>query len=770
MHMPALKIIVPLSIAVFGAFSVVVSYANSVGPAFERIEFHYEKTLRSKLVRAQGQIEAVLQEKNEQLIGRFVSSFGTDESHILMVATNVDGVVFASTNLQLLGQLWDDIPFNVAAKTIADTHARRTINTKFSADKQSLWGIVDICASEPDFGLRRQSCGLLYLAESMKAEKAGALASLRKQAIFNIAGILLGALVLSLFFSTIITGRVRALQLATSGFAKGRRDLRVGLKGKDELSAIGKAIDDMLSEIAASQEALAKSEERFRAIFFTIDVGTIVISREGIVQLFNPVAERIFKYSAEEVVGKNISMLMAGVNQQHHNRYIENYLETGIGQIIGQGRRVIGKRKNGETFQMHLEVSEMQLQQGSGFVGSFRDMTKIDALEAQLRQAQKMEAIGQLTGGIAHDFNNLLAIILGNLSLLSQDLKDGTVLDKDQMQEPIERALEAGERGARLISRLMAFARKQNLKPSPLNINETVKFVEKLLQRTLGQDIELHRELGARDWRAEVDSGQLETALLNLSNNARDAMPNGGVLTITTGQEVVDQSNVKRNVEAVAGDYVTVSVEDTGVGMDAEALDQAFEPFFTTKEVGKGSGLGLSMVYGFIKQSGGFMSINSSLGSGSCVKLYLPRATQSAELNLPPKEKDAAELIIGGSELILVVEDEAGVRKLAARMLTRLGYKVLEAANGREAIETLESRPVDLVLADINLSGGMNGAVLMDAAQKILPDLKILFMSGYTKEIAVGRGHLPENASLLRKPFSAIDIGTKIREALDQES
>lgn len=520
-----------------------------------------------------------------------------------------------------------------------------------------------------------------------------------------------------------------------------------------------------LAKRLVEEKAAAKANTAMlRTVFDTIETGTIVIDKEGVIQIFNPAAEKMFGYKSDEVLGKNISMLMPEPDHSQHDGYLGNYLNTGEAKIICIGRQVTGLRKNGEEFPLQLEVGEMKVDEHTCFVGSCSDLTTLQSLESQLRQSQKLEAIGQLTGGVAHDFNNLLAVIQGNLALLSEDLKAGNDAAVDKPAELLEDALEATKRGADLTRRLLVFSRKQALQPRTLDLSTLVTGMEDMLRRTLGETIELKVNLQESDQMALIDRAQLENAILNLVLNARDAMQGAGRLTIKTEDVTLDETYVATHPVARAGDFIMLAISDTGIGMTPEIMDRAFDPFFTTKGVGKGSGLGLSMVHGFVKQSGGFIDICSETGVGTSVKLYLPRATV-IEAAVPEKTPEARPK--GGHETILMVEDDEDVRRMMMRILTRLGYQVFEAGDGPAALNLLKNvNPIDLLLTDVVLPGGMNGPQIAKAVRKIEPGIKILFMTGYIQNDVIPDGRLGENIHLINKPFSPSGLAMKVREVL----
>ena len=399
-----------------------------------------------------------------------------------------------------------------------------------------------------------------------------------------------------------------------------------------------------------------------------------------------------------------------------------------------------------------------------GFVLTISDMTKRAQAEAVLRESQKMQAIGQLTGGIAHDFNNLLTVILGNL-----ELARGRLGADPAMQARIERASWAAQRGAVLTSQLLAVARKQPLAPASIDLAASMPELIPLLRRTLGEDIEIGYLADDGLWPAMADPAQLENAVLNLALNARDAMPGGGRLTIEMRNQVLDERDVAAHHEVAAGDYAMLAVTDTGEGMGADVLARVFEPFFTTKPDGKGTGLGLPMVFGFVKQSGGHVMIQSEPGRGTTVRLYLPRA-EGAE-PAPRRQAIVAEPPRGNAT-ILVVEDEPAVREVAVEILQGLGYRVLEAGDGEAALGVIAAhgREIDLLLTDVVLPGRLRGRELTRRAVLACPGLKVLYMSGYTENAIMQDGRLDEGVQLIGKPFQPEELARRVAQRLLEDS
>jgi nitrogen-specific signal transduction histidine kinase/CheY-like chemotaxis protein len=394
-----------------------------------------------------------------------------------------------------------------------------------------------------------------------------------------------------------------------------------------------------------------------------------------------------------------------------------------------------------------------------------RDRTaELMAAEATLRQSQKMEAVGQLTGGLAHDFNNLLTGVSGSLELLEKRLAQGRI---NELGRYLQTAQGAAKRAAALTHRLLAFSRRQTLDPKPTDVNRLIAGIDELIRRTMGPAITVTFTGAAGLWGVFADPNQLENALLNLCINARDAMPDGGSLTIETANGILD-TEAARMLELQAGAYVSLSVSDTGSGMTPDVIARAFDPFFTTKPIGEGTGLGLSMVYGFVRQSGGQARISSEPGKGTKVSLYLPRYAGAQDAAQEPA--DTAIAPAGGGEMVLVVDDEASVRMLVKDVLDDLGYDTLEAEDGNAGLEILRSgRRIDLLVTDVGLPGGLNGRQLADAAIQLRPQLKILFITGYAETNVMGEGHLKPGMHIMIKPFSLDALGRRISDIIAPE-
>jgi PAS domain S-box-containing protein len=403
---------------------------------------------------------------------------------------------------------------------------------------------------------------------------------------------------------------------------------------------------------------------------------------------------------------------------------------------------------------------QMRLARRGGQTRNFdcRDMTEPHRIEAQLRQAQKMEAVGQLTGGLAHDFNNILMIILANVEMIEEEHEPS-----DDLRERLADIGGAVQRASDLTRHLLAFSRRQPLRPQATNLNSLVAGMGKLLHRTLGEHVRIDQKLSPDLWTTSVDPTQFEAALLNLCVNARDAMPDGGRLLVETGNVVLDEEYAGHNDEVAAGRYAMLAVTDTGQGMPKAILDKVFEPFFTTKGVGKGSGLGLSMVYGFIKQSKGHIKIYSEPGRGTTIKIYLPRTAEAEEPMRPATEEPAPR----GTEHVLLVEDDPAVRSSVLWQLRSLGYTVTEAPSGDEALALLAAGGFDAIVSDMVMPGRMSGLMVLEEAARRRPKVGTVLMSGYTENSVIQAGRLPDHVRLLIKPFTKLALARALRQAID---
>ena len=538
------------------------------------------------------------------------------------------------------------------------------------------------------------------------------------------------------------------------------------LRGRSERDAAGRptrlsgSISDITAQIQA-EEALSRSQDFYGTILDSLPLFIAYADLNERVVYANRKFQEFFDLPLADTRGQLVGDIIGERRYEVIGPHVRDAL-------LGQAVETHGKLRDANGRHFDLDASFVPHRDEAGEVqGCFvavRDVTEKRLLEAELRQSQKMEAVGRLTGGIAHDFNNLLSVIVGNTQLLARAMRESPRLLKQA-----ETALKAAMRGAELTRRLLAFARQQVLEPRVVDINALIAGMYELLRRSLTGEIEIRQALESHVWPVKVDPSQMENAVLNLAINARDAMVEGGIISIVTRNVTIGAPGPDRAVgeEAFpAGEYVVLEIGDTGSGMPPEILKRVFEPFFTTKDVGKGSGLGLSMVYGFLKQSEGQVRIASSVGGGTTVYLYFPRV--EAELDRVSVEGSPTTELPEGKETLLVVEDNSEVRSTAVEILTSLGYRVLEANNGHQALERFIQHPdISLVFSDVMLPGGLLGATLAARLRERRPGLKVLLTTGFTESAIMHRGLLDGSLEVLSKPYKVEDLARRVRAILD---
>ena len=508
------------------------------------------------------------------------------------------------------------------------------------------------------------------------------------------------------------------------------------------------------------KEERKRAEEKYRTLFEDSRDAIYVTTRNGLFTDANQSFFALFGYTREEIAAINARQLY--VNPDDRHRFWEEIEQKGYVKDF----EVKLKKKDGTGMDCLLTATVQRADDGNifGYQGITRDVTEHRNMEEQLRQAQKMEAIGVLAGGVAHDFNNILTTIIGNASLALMEVGKG-----DPLRKEIEEIREAGERAASLTRQLLAFSRKQIIQPEILDLNGLLTGIEKMLGRLIGEDVELLTIPGPELWQVEVDPGQMEQVIMNLVINARDAMPKGGKLTIETVNVDLERNYFRKHgiKEGQPGPYVMLAVSDTGIGIDKETRKHIFEPFFTTKGVGKGTGLGLSTVYGIVKQNNGFVWVYSEPGQGTTFKVYLPNTEGDVASE---KEEQHPATGLGGSETVLIVEDDDSLRRLSQRTLQQHGYRVLEAENGEDALRVSEAHDgsIDLLITDVVMPK-MGGKETAEGLQPLYPQMKVIYMSGYTDNAIARHGVLAPGLNFLEKPFSLEALARKVREVLDQQ-
>jgi two-component system cell cycle sensor histidine kinase/response regulator CckA len=504
-----------------------------------------------------------------------------------------------------------------------------------------------------------------------------------------------------------------------------------------------------------------KSEKLLLAILESATQAIISIDRGGRIVLANRRAVEMFGYTGAELQGARVELLLPESKRAAHGRQRDEYFERPRTRPMGIGLDLAGRRKDGTEFPVEVSLSTIETDDGNFGIAFISDISPRKALEAQLMHAQKMEAVGRLAGGVAHDFNNMLTVIAGYNRMILDELST-----MDPLRGYAEEILKAADRAGALTNQLLAFSRRQVMQPRIINLNAVLGQTEKMLRRLIGEDIQLVMSLDKNAGNIKADPNHIEQAIVNLAVNSRDAMPNGGRITIETGNVQIDETYVKTHMGVKPGDFVMVAVSDTGHGMDSVTRQNIFEPFFTTKQQGKGTGLGLATVYGMVKQSGGDIWVYSEPGQGTTFKLYFPLVQEPISSGMNEEVGISRQL---SSETVLLVEDEAQVRELTAKMLKQLGYSVLTAENGDAAVEVSRAftREIALLVTDVVMPN-MSGRQVADSLVASRPGLRVLFLSGYTEHAVVNHGVLDSNVNFLAKPFSRETLGRKVREVLAQ--
>lgn len=491
----------------------------------------------------------------------------------------------------------------------------------------------------------------------------------------------------------------------------------------------------------------------------TAAVDAVVVADEaGIIQRANPAACQLFQYTQEDLVGHSLNKLMPLNLAGQHDDFMRHHVETGETRIIGTGRELEGKRKDGTTMPLHLSIGRFESDGKPMFVSIMHELTNRKTTEAALARSQRLDAIGQMTGGIAHDFNNLLTVMIGNLELLE-------IRGASDAQEPlIKDALHAAEMGADLTERLMVFARKGQLKPLEVNLKDLCEDTLAILRRTLGVGYDIKTDYAQGLHRVMVDPAQLKSALMNLALNARDAMENGGELLISVSNVRIDDTYIAQETDISEGEYVRLSVSDNGAGMSQEAQKRAFEPFFTTKSDTGGTGLGLATVYGFVRQSGGHITLYSELGLGSSFSLYFPAMPNPSQWARPVADETIPAPTTGRGLTVLVVEDNPKVRKLSVERIRDLGFATAEAANGETAYKMLQDGlHIDILFSDLVMPGQLNGYDLAAKVMAEFPHVKVLLTSGYASDVVTGSMTNGKTYEILHKPYRQTELAKRLQ-------
>lgn len=761
-----LRLTIPLSLLLWSVATGLALWHRNAEQAEQADESSESSEMRSRLTLLQGSVESLMRKGDPEGVLRQISDLGSLQNSQTAFLTDEDGVVLASTRYDTIGQpvhealpalrVKDPDSFEAAAQ-----RARTTMSSKvtITSDRLSVAGYTPVVLGNRRDELRSNRIGLLFIQSDLAPQKqADRLLAGRQVLEFSVVLALLAA-ILWLVFHFTLTKPMSRLLAATQRFAAGGLDTRTGMSGRDELSIVGRAFDQMAARIEAEQARLKESEERYRQLFENASDIVFTSDTSGMLASINAAGERVLGYSGEELLHMNLRDLAAPESEETVTQMMDpRQPETQPGRFDFEATA-----KNGQRVSLEVSRRLVTYADGSAVVqGIARDVSDRKVIEEQLRQAQRMEAIGTLAGGVAHDFNNILTGIIGYASL---GLDDSPA--DHPMREILSHVKLLGERAANLTRQILAFARRQMLQRRPLSLNTVISEFSKLLERLTGEHIELHLELCRGLKLVSADRSQIEQILINLCVNARDAMPDGGKLLIATENTTRDGLQLRSIQGAAQSDYVMLRIQDAGQGMDRQTLGRIFEPFFTTKPPGEGTGLGLSMVYGIVKQHDGFIEVSSEIGSGADVRIYLPAVAAPSEPISEPLER----LLGSNSGTILVAEDEELVRNLVVSILARAGFTVLQGANGEEALRQFEAADgkVDLIISDAVMPR-MGGKELIEAISAKGGHPKVVFMTGYSTAMIEGSSDGSPGIDCIRKPFDPQELLRRVRKALEAPS
>jgi PAS domain S-box-containing protein len=721
-------------------------------------------------------------DKPARAVLRVHSDFLNFQRELLPLSNVQDAARFESEGNRLLRAFGDDVAQATEAVRALPPGTQRdselssleTVRALFAGQVESLIGL----AKSGDWvGVRLRLASRMpmigELSESLvhdidaivEIEKQSGLEDIRQaelrtnwtMGITGISSLLLAAL-LGVAVTKRIAGRLEKLDVASRALARGEFQHQVVVGGNDEITRLSAAFNDMSSRLRGLYEELRRSEAHFRALIENAHDFILLVDTDGTVRYASPSMEREFA-SGASLIGKNI-LFLSEPDDVEALRALLAPVAAGVPQksVEFRMRSVDGTLRTLETHGSPL-LKESAV---AGIIFNARDITERQGMEERLRQAQRMEAIGTLSGGVAHDFNNLLTVIRGYAHQLLESRPD-----PEKARAQVERIDEAAERAAALTSQLLAFSRRQVLQPKIFDLNALTAGLDEMLRRLIGEHIEMNTVVAPDSCLVRADTGQIEQVIMNLVINARDAMPEGGKLTLETANLELDAAYAAKHEGAHPGSYVMLAISDTGVGMDAKTRARIFEPFFTTKGLGKGTGLGLSTAYGIVEQSGGHIGVYSEPGRGSTFEVYLPRVAEGMK---PTEKEDRSTADHRGHETVLVVEDEPQLRELVEMMLTSRGYSILTVDNPvqAEAFSRHYSGPIHLLLTDVVLPG-ISGREVARQVTAHRPDIKVLFTSGYTPDAIIHHGVLEAGLHFIQKPFTLDTLANKVRAVLNNE-
>jgi len=765
----SLRMTVPLLLVLSTVAIGIFALQHNTRLANRAVEKEAVASLTVEMTRLQGTIEYLMRRDDLERVQEEVSALGADPALTGAFLIDDRGTIVAATRVAVVGEPAVDVlppvgPVDRAARSAATTRAMEELTggADITADGRGAVGLYPVVLGARGGELRPSRVGLLYIQRDITALKAGARRAVEYQVVQFSLFVFGVSFFLWLFFHVVLTRRINRLIAAARRLAAGDLTARSGLSGHDEVAAAGRAFDRMAEDLALGRSRLQASEGRFRRIVESNMIGIIFWEVQGGITEANDAFLKMVGYTREDLAAG--VLCWKDMTPPEYAHLVERGLKeiTAIGVCTPFEKEYI--RKDGSRVPVVFGATLLEgfQDRGVGFVLDISERKRADKAlresEKQLRHSQKMEAVGRLAGGVAHDFNNLLTIIAGRSELMRERLRPD-----DPLRWEVDLIFNTAERAAALTRQLLAFSRRQVLAPKVLDLNTVVANVQTMLGRLIGEDIDLVITPGPSLGRVKADPGQVEQVIMNLAINARDAMPNGGRLTIRTANVEWDAASAARRGAGSPGSYVRLAVSDTGSGMDPAVQAHLFEPFFTTKEQGKGTGLGLSTVFGIVEQSGGFIVVDSELARGTTFEVYLPRVEGASEMDQAAADPAVAPR---GSETVLLAEDEEAVRDLMEELLHRSGYTVLKARDARDALLIGERHagPIHLLVTDV-IMPGMSGPELSRRIAMVRPAMKVLYVSGYT-DSTVPYDEWNKD-TFLQKPFTTGAFTRKVREILD---
>ena len=768
---PPLRYTVPATLLTIAVILLWVSYLAETAAARRRVEEGTSRRLRVLGAVLSDDIEHALRHNQMSRLSSTLAHARSDPDVSVAVLVDDGNRVLASSDPLLRDRKLEDTVFAQLAEEIAAARQQPApVITPFTADDRVLIVPVNLADSTAPAGPGGR--GVLVLSLNTRHPIAAATAAARRRTAVVTLVLLLSTLVAWLLFNRMLLSRMNHLFAAAQRVGSGDFTTDFTLPGRDELADLGSALARMTSqlrthaeEIRGNRSALEESHERFAALAAILQASPDFVGTADAATLrvtwINKAGRRMVGLGEDE----DVSHLT--IHDFQPTWVLESLLDEILSVVkaggVWTGEAATRHRDGHEIPVLKTVVAHRRPDGQVDYISTVaRDLRDRKQLEAQLLQAQKMESIGRLAGGVAHDFNNMLTAIIGYTELAKAQLPHDHPVQSD-----LENVNEAARRSAALTRQLLAFARKQVISPRPVHLNELIAGIDAMLNRLLGEDVRLATRLKPQLAPVLIDPGQFEQVLMNLAVNARDAMPNGGTLSIETDDVSLDEAWCQQHPGATPGEYGAVRVSDTGVGMSLEAMDHLFEPFFTTKPSGEGTGLGLAMCYGIVKQSGGTIWVSSEPGRGTTFDIYLPRSTGALARN---ERRGAGDAVTrsGGRETILLIEDETVVRELAYRALSVRGYQILTAIDGPDALEIARNHKgvIDLVLSDVVMPH-MTAAELSAKLRQYRPGVRLLFMSGYSETAVYSHGVIQAGAALIEKPFTPESLARQVREALD---